>query len=209
MLRMPKNSRLYFTNFTIYFAVIVTSRWSRPDFRSLIQWIVPRLFFLFTDAPHTLIPRQWWYMGWLIGSIVCIEITKTSHNANHLSYYKMSHNTTKISRQRVKCVRFSSRHDWDFVKTSQQFRRFPTLFRSRICPKMFRRLLNTSEAIQKTTILACFDLIMTQSHLLASFLAYFRANWSVKEQFFRIFESGVRNNPWCVRSMCSVRRRTD
>ena len=101
LLRMPKNTRLYFTNFTIYFAVIVTSRWSRPDFRSLIQWTVPRLFFLFTDAPHTLIPRQWWYMGWLIGSIVCIEITKTSHNANHLSCYKMSHNTTKISRHHI------------------------------------------------------------------------------------------------------------
>ena len=61
-------------------------------------------------------------------------------------------------------------------KTSHQFRRFPTIF---------RRLPNVAETVrrcsydfwglpklfQKTTILACFDLIRTGS------VAYFRANW--------------------------------
>ena len=76
---------------------LITSR-----FRSLIQWIIPSLFSLFTDARHILIPRQRWYIDWLIGSIVYTVITKNSPYANHLSCYKMSHNTTKnISTQLI------------------------------------------------------------------------------------------------------------
>ena len=48
----------------------------------------------------------------------------------------------------------------DFPKTSEH---------SGKCPKIFRRLLSTSEAIQKTTILACFHFTRTQSHLYAPF----------------------------------------
>ena len=48
----------------------------------------------------------------------------------------------------------------DFPKTSEH---------SGKCPKIFRRLLSTSEAIQKTTILACFHFTRTQSHLHAPF----------------------------------------
>ena len=47
---------------------------------------------------------------------------------------------------------------------------FPKTFEhSGKCPKIFRRLLSTSEAIQKTTILACFHFTRTQSHLYAPF----------------------------------------
>ena len=80
---------------------LITSR-----FRSPIQWTISRLFFLITVVRHTLIPRQWWYKEWLIGSIFCIEITKTSHNANNLSYNKMSRNTTKISWQNKKLKKY-------------------------------------------------------------------------------------------------------
>ena len=58
-----------------------------------------------------------------------------------------------------KCVRFSSCHDRisaDFPKTSELNGK---------CPKMFRQLLSTSEAIQKTTIF----------HLLAPF-------WNIFEE---------------------------
>ena len=48
----------------------------------------------------------------------------------------------------------------DFPKTSEH---------SGKCPKIFRRLLSTSEAIQKTTILACFHFTRTLSHLYAPF----------------------------------------
>ena len=68
-----------------------------------------------------------------------------------------------------KCVRFSSCHDRisdDFPKTSELNGK---------CPKMFRQLLSTSEAIQKTTILTCFHFIRTQSHLLAPF-------WNIFEE---------------------------
>ena len=149
MLGMPKNSRLYFTNFTIYFAVIVTSRWSRPDFRSLIQWTVPRLFFLFTDAPHTLIPRQWWYMGWLIGSMSASKSRKP-----HIT--QITYRTIKCHTIQLKYLDNES-NAWDFHQdmtgiskkrpsSSEGFRRFSEAGYVRRCsddfwtlPKLFRR----------------------------------------------------------------------
>ena len=56
----------------------------------------------------------------------------------------------------------------EFPKTSQRLPRisddFPKTYeRFRKSPKMFRRTLNTSEAIWKATNLACFERITTQS----------------------------------------------
>ena len=92
-------------------------------------------------------------------------------------------------------------HDRDLPKrpsSSKDFRWFPkTSEHSGKCPKIFRRLLSTSEAIQKTTILACFHFTRTQSHLYAPFWNIFvetelnfRYSVCVKEQFFQIRESG-------------------
>ena len=95
LLRMPRNTRLFFANFTVFFHLVTVFTDHVPIL--LIEIVVIFLvgFSFITDVRHTLNPRQRWYMDWLIDSIVYVEITKKrSRNANHLSYC-MSHNTTK------------------------------------------------------------------------------------------------------------------
>ena len=67
---------------------------------------------------------------------------------------------------------------WDFHLASDRgFRKRPINFgrfmltseHCRKCSKMFGRPMNNSEAIWKTTILACFDFVRTQSHYSAPF----------------------------------------
>ena len=98
-----------------------------------------------------------------------------------------------------------------FRKTSQSLPKISDDFqntseRSQKCPKMLRRRLSTSEAIWKTKIFACFDFAGTQSHHSTPFWNIFleiefSLSHVLKKGFVRICESGVRNCPWCVRSM--------
>ena len=71
----------------------------------------------------------------------------------------------------VKCVRFSSCHDWEFwnSKCPSDFEDFWQLFSEEFwtSPKMSEDVPANFQSFQsylKVTILACFDLIMVQSH---------------------------------------------
>ena len=121
---------------------------------------------------------------------------------------------------RVKCLRHSSCHDQNFQKCPSDFQSnvssdFPrTSELCWKCPNFFSKNLWALPKLLKrpgTIVLVCFDTVKAQVNLIG-FLKYFGGNWiefssCVKRQFVQICESGMRNCPWCLRSLSLVLKR--
>ena len=71
LLRMPRNTRLFFANFTVYFHLVTVFTDHVPIL--LIEIVVIFLvgFSFITDVRHTLNPRQRWYMDQGRGRTLC------------------------------------------------------------------------------------------------------------------------------------------
>ena len=122
----------------------------------------------------------------------------------------------------AQCVRFSRCYDRD-SKTSQRLPRISNNFPkpSELCqnlPKMFRRPLSTVSKLfkRRQPQLVLISPGWTQSHHHSNCLSgiflrksnyIFVINHVIKEQFFWICESGMRNCPWWARLISLVRRR--
>ena len=96
-------------------------------------------------------------------------------------------NITSANFFSVKRVRFLSRHD-GFPKTSEPLVKISERCRKR--PAIFRRPLKAFAIVMRSK-----EIIHNKSEM----------KWSFLEQLVRSCESGVRNCPWCVRSMSLVR----
>ena len=103
---------------------------------------------------------------------------------------------------------------WIFPATSEEFWRFSEDFRTLLkCLKMFQRRMSTPETFRKR--ISFYDMaLLGHKVIIRAFLEYllgdwikFRYWWCGKEQLAQICESGVRNCPWCVRSMSLVCKR--
>ena len=109
----------------------------------------------------------------------------------------------------VKRVRFLSCQDRDLWKCSSHFRRFLTIL---------PRLLNIAENVRRYSDDVWTLTIQTDCRHLKAFAIVIKSKemihnksemkWSFfLEQLIQICKSGVRNCPWCVRSMSFIRRR--